>query len=44
MFSRDEETPNFFESSNIKWYGDAVPAVPIDMALGYTYDRVVDVP
>ena len=32
-FSQEEKTPNFFENSNTKWYGSAVPAVPIDMTL-----------
>ena len=32
-FSQEEKTPNFFETSNIKWHGKAVPAMPFGTAL-----------
>ena len=33
-FSHEEKTPKFFKNSHVKWYGKAVPAVLLDMALG----------
>ena len=38
--SQEENTPKYFETSNIKCYGNALPAIPLDIALASIFIAV----